>query len=108
MKLILTAPFYRTLKQAKEKGFAKTLYEISVIAFEHFLTRLKGVPEKSIIEVNHSKMIVLPKKGGIHKELYLFRKREPLCTDYTDAFCSPQRRRRCPEHWRQHRLLCAG
>ena len=27
-------------------------------------------------------MLVLPKMGGIHEELFLHKKREPICTDY--------------------------
>jgi predicted methyltransferase len=43
---------------------------------------LKRVPEKAIIQVNNEKMLVLPKKGAIHRDLFLYRKREPICTDY--------------------------
>ncbi len=40
------------------------------------------VPEKVIVEVNGSKMMLLPRKGGIDFELFLYKKREPTCTDY--------------------------
>ena len=36
----------------------------------------------AIVEVNNSKMLVYPKKGAIHRELFLHRKREVMCTDH--------------------------
>ncbi len=41
------------------------------------------MPKKgAIVEVNNSKMLVFPKKGAIHRELFLHRKREVMCTDH--------------------------
>ncbi|MCW3994785.1 MAG: FkbM family methyltransferase [Candidatus Bathyarchaeota archaeon] len=78
------APFHRTLRQAREKGLAKTASMMLAISLQqcndHF-RHLRAFPEKSIIEVNNSKMFVLPRQGAIHQELYEFRKREPICTD---------------------------
>ncbi|MCW4019539.1 MAG: FkbM family methyltransferase [Candidatus Bathyarchaeota archaeon] len=32
--------------------------------------------------MNNSKMILYPKKGAIHFDLFLYKKREPICTEY--------------------------
>ncbi len=40
------------------------------------------VPESGVVEVNKSRMLVHPKNGAIHRELFLYKKREPICTDF--------------------------
>jgi FkbM family methyltransferase len=50
-------------------------------AKEH-IHNLKWFPESAIVEVNNSKMLLLPRQGAIHQDLYEYKKREPLCTDY--------------------------
>ena len=80
--IVLPLPFYRTLKQIKQKGFVGTASMILALSLRSTFKHLKTVPEKTIVEVNNSKMILLPKKRGIHYELFLHKKREPICTDY--------------------------
>jgi len=44
---------------------------------------LRYLPKKgAIVEVNKSKMLLFPKKGGIDRDLFLHKKREILCTDH--------------------------
>lgn len=78
----MRAPFYRTLEQIKEKGLSKTASKILVILLKRIRPHLKFLPEKCIVNVNNSKMLLLPRRGAIHEELFCYRKREPLCTDY--------------------------
>lgn len=74
-------PFHQTLRQANKLGFVKTVSLLIAVSLKS-LKRIKYLPEKAIINVNNSKMLVLPKKGAIHSELFLYKKREPICTDY--------------------------
>ena len=78
----MSAPFYRTFKQAKVKGFTKTVFAILAILLKRLLSPVKIIPEKSIVQVNDSKMLLYPIKGAIYEDLFLYKKREPLCTDY--------------------------
>jgi FkbM family methyltransferase len=78
----MSAPFYRTFKQAKVKGFTKTVFAILAILLKRLLSPVKIIPEKSIVQVNESKMLLYPIKGAIYEDLFLYKKREPLCTDY--------------------------
>ncbi|MCW4004717.1 MAG: FkbM family methyltransferase [Candidatus Bathyarchaeota archaeon] len=75
-------PFSRTLKQTKTKGLVKTVALILATALKTITEHLKYRPEKIILEINRSKMMVFPRKGAIHADLFLYKKREPLCTDY--------------------------
>ena len=70
------------LKKAKEKGFVKATSMLLVKSLRRFLTFLRPLPESSIVKVNGSKMFLLPKKGAIHRDLFLYKKREPVCTNY--------------------------
>ncbi len=78
----MPAPFYRTIKQAKNRGFIKTAMTIIALTAEGLLDHLQYLPEISILKVNKAKMMVLPKKGVIHADLFVHKKREPICTDY--------------------------
>lgn len=78
----MPAPFSRTLKQASQKGFVKTASMLLAISLRRIIANISQVPEESIVEVNNFKMFVLPKHGAIHRELFLYKKREPICTDY--------------------------
>jgi FkbM family methyltransferase len=78
----ISAPFKRTLNQAKEKGFVKTTSSMLVLSLRRILAYIHPLPDCSIVEVNKSKMLLYPKKGAIHRELFLYKKREPICTDY--------------------------
>lgn len=81
----MPAPFRRTIKQAKAKGLVKTasmMLAISLQQISEHLHNLRYFPERSIVEVNNSKMILLPRLGAIHRDLFEYKKREPICTDY--------------------------
>ena len=80
-------PFHKTIKQANEKGFVKTVFMLLALSLskKSVLPHLKHIPESAIVEVNKSKMLLFPRKGGInciHFDLFLYKKREPNCTDY--------------------------
>lgn len=81
----MPVPFHRTIKKTKEKGLAKTTSMMLAISLQQINEHLKGLrsfPEKSIVEVNNSKMLLLPRLGAIHQDLFEYKKREPICTDY--------------------------
>jgi FkbM family methyltransferase len=44
--------------------------------------RIKYLPEKTVTKVNNSKMFLFPRQMGINYDLFLYKKREPLCTDF--------------------------
>ncbi len=75
-------PFKKTLKQAKSKGIAKTIAFIMALSITEITKKITKLPEEKLIEVNKSEMIVYPIKGAIHTDLFRYKKREPLCTDY--------------------------
>ena len=79
---MMHTPFQRTIRQTKEKGFVSTASMILVLSLRRILERLKYFPENTIVEVNNCKMFLLPRKGAIHRELFSYKKREPICTDY--------------------------
>jgi FkbM family methyltransferase len=74
-------PLSRTLHNAAKTRIDKTICAI-IVAILKWISNLRYVPEKAIVQVNNEKMLVLPKKGAIHRDLFLYKKREPLCTDY--------------------------
>ncbi len=81
----MPVPFYRTIKQAKKEGFSKTVSEILVLSLRRILAifaNLKYIPENAIVEVNNSKMFLLPRKRDINLDLFSYKKREPICTTY--------------------------
>ena len=78
----MSAPFYRTFKQAKVKGFTKTVFSILAILLKRLLSPVKIIPNESVVQVNESKMLLYPIKGAIYEDLFLYKKREPFCTDY--------------------------
>ncbi len=77
-------PFNRTLREAKKqkKGFSDTAATLLALAAREGMERLMFVPDITVSKVNKSKMIVFPKKGDINTDLYMYKKREPICTDY--------------------------
>ncbi len=83
---ITQIPFHRTVKMAPKRGFEKTVFIASAILLESFLLqlqRLRYLPKNgTIVKVNNSKMLLFPKNGAIHKDLFLNRKREIMATDY--------------------------
>ncbi|MCW4009343.1 MAG: FkbM family methyltransferase [Candidatus Bathyarchaeota archaeon] len=78
----MPTPFHRTLSQASKLGFVKTVSVLIAVLLNGFIGRLRYFPKTAIVEVNKSKMLVYPRKGAIHSDLYIYRKREPICTDY--------------------------
>ncbi len=78
-------PFHKTLKMARERGFEKTVSIITAVLVQELIDlplRLRYLPKKgAIVEVNNSKMLLFPKKGAVHKDLFLHKKREFICTD---------------------------
>jgi len=57
------------------------------ISLKQVNERLKYLPENSVVKVNNAKMLLSPRRGGINYDLYLYKKREPLCTDYLIKSC---------------------
>ena len=80
--LTMNLPFNRTLKQANELGLARTISAFILIILKELKLRLKYRPKTAIVEVNGSRMLVFPKNDGIHSDLFLHHKREPICTQY--------------------------
>lgn len=79
---MVTSP-YIIIKSFNSKSF-KEKVSVTIAAFlDIFLLWLKYLPKGSVIvTVNNSKMILYPKKGTIHRDLYLYKKRECICTDH--------------------------
>jgi len=75
-------PFHRTIKQAKTRGFKKTASKILALTLEKAIEHLRYMPEISVLNVNNSRMMLHPRKGAIHADLFVHKKREPICTDY--------------------------
>jgi FkbM family methyltransferase len=75
-------PFKKTLKQRKVLGTSKTMAFMLAVIMQSLHKKIRYLPQKTVVTVNGSKMMVAPRKGGIDFELYVYKKREPLCTDY--------------------------
>jgi FkbM family methyltransferase len=76
-------PFNRTIKQVRSKGITKTVAYIMAVSLTQIMKRTIKLPkEEKLVQVNMSEMIVYPRKGAIHADLFRYKKREPLCTDY--------------------------
>ena len=80
--LVMPVPFYRTIKQTRKNGFVKTVSMLLALSLRSILANLKYIPEKAIVEVNNSKMFLLPRKSDINQDLFVYKKREPICTNY--------------------------
>ena len=80
--LVMPVPFYRTIKQTRKNGFVKTVSMLLALSLTSILANLKYIPEKAIVEVNNSKMFLLPRKSDINQDLFVYKKREPICTNY--------------------------
>lgn len=72
----------RTFNRALKAGLAKTTSILLAVSLRSLLVHLKYIPASAIVEINKSKMLLFPKKGAIHFDLFVYRKREPICTDY--------------------------
>lgn len=80
---MMQIPFNRTLRQAKNKGFVKTVSMMLLASMRRGRAlSLKHLPERSIVKVNSSSMLLFPRQGAIHQDLFVYKKREPLCTSY--------------------------
>ena len=75
-------PFKRTLENADEKGLSKTISTIIGILLKEFFLKVKFVPEMAVISINDYRMLVFPREQGIHRELFYYRKREPISTSF--------------------------
>lgn len=86
-------PFSRIIGLSSERGKRKTLYMFFVVLMRHFIPhfgrRIKYVSYKYIskynevvAEINSSKMWLNLSDKGIGSDLFLYRKREPISTDY--------------------------
>ncbi len=75
-------PFKKTVKKVKTKGIGKTIAYLMALSLTEIMKKTKKLPEEKLIRVNNSEMIVYPSKGAIHTDLFIHKKREPLCTDY--------------------------
>ena len=78
----MKVPFYRTLKQIQNRKANEIPATVIAIAVKETINHLKYMPESKIVIVNKSKMMLSPKKGDINTDLYRYRKREPICTEY--------------------------
>lgn len=75
-------PFKKTIKQVSSKGLIKTVASLMALSLTQAKQRGTKLPNEKLIEVNDSEMLVFPSKGAIHTDLFLYKKREPLCTNY--------------------------
>lgn len=75
-------PFYRTIKENKERELNKLAAKLLAIIVRVTIKRLTYRPEVKVTKVNRSKMILYPKTGDINTDLFLYRKREPICTEF--------------------------
>lgn len=75
-------PFKKTVRRVKSKGITKTVAYLLALTLTEIMKRITKLPQEKLIEVNKSEMIVYPNRGAIHTDLFLHKKREPLCTDY--------------------------
>lgn len=86
----MTIPFYRTIKRSRKKGLGNLVYTISLgVMFQVLSPTLtkrqleyRMYSSDIIREINGSKMLLCVRDKGISKDLFLYRKREPLSTDY--------------------------
>jgi len=75
-------PFKRTLDKAGENGFSKTFSSIIGIILKQFFLKVKFVPEMAVISTGSYQLLVFPRAEGIHRDLFYYRKREPMVTDF--------------------------
>jgi len=78
----MQVPFHRTIKQARKNGLVKTVSMLLVLFLRSVFANLKYLPKTAIAEVNNSKMFLLPRKADINQDLFVYKKREPICTNY--------------------------
>lgn len=75
-------PFYRTIKENSNSGLNNLAAKLLAITLREAIKRLTYRPEVSVSRVNKSKMILFPRTGDINTDLYMHKKREPICTEY--------------------------
>lgn len=89
----LRVPFYESLRQLNERGIRKTLIDACVFLLKNFspffVKKVKYIPYKFfsgnksvIVDVNGSKMWLNIGDKGVSRQLLLYGKREPICTNY--------------------------
>lgn len=75
-------PFYRTIKENKNSGLNKLAAKLLALTVREAIKRLTYKPEAMVTKINKSKMLLFPKTGDINTDLYYYRKREPICTEF--------------------------
>jgi FkbM family methyltransferase len=77
-------PFNRTLKEFSGKDISQKFSALSLVLlkFGRESLKLAHPPNSVILTVNGYKMRIYPKRLGIHRELYLYGKRELGVTDF--------------------------
>jgi FkbM family methyltransferase len=73
-------PFRRTFETAN--GFSETFSSIIGITLKQFFLTIKFVPEMAVISTGTYDMLIFPRAEGIHRDLFYYRKREPMVTDF--------------------------
>jgi len=86
----MKAPFYRTITS---KGLIPATRAIPLLTMAYVFSpcivkrsiehRILSIfRENALVEVNNFRMVISLKDRGIHRELFIYRKREPLSTEY--------------------------
>ena len=85
----LRPPFYESLRQLNERDIRKTLTLLLMKLSPSFGKKVKYISYKFfsrnksvVVDVNGSKMWLNIGDKGICRQLFLYGKREPICTDY--------------------------
>jgi FkbM family methyltransferase len=81
MKGLNRIPFNRTIEQFKSHGLSDTSSMILAISLKYASENMKYIPKEATVKVNNSKMRLCPRQGGISRDLFIHKKREPLLTD---------------------------
>jgi FkbM family methyltransferase len=82
MKRLRHLPFYRTIEENRQIGLNRLASKLFAILICESIKRLKYKPTVKVAKVNNSKMMLYPRTRDINSDLYLYRKREPICTKY--------------------------
>ena len=77
-------PFNRTLQDFSEKGLSQKFSALSLVLlnFGKVSVKLALPPKSLILTTNEYKLRIFPRQIGIHRELYLYGKRESGVTDF--------------------------
>lgn len=85
----MKVPFSRTVKKTSELGVEKTIYSFLAATLRYIFHLSKRFPKETVIVKLHNgnKMLIQPKRRieDIHRDLFLYRIREPYPTAYLMA-----------------------